>query len=64
MKIKTTYMHVKIVPFWGSDITHLKISPTFVLFGHVMRCFLQYLSIHMHIGFEIVERKMHFTIAF
>ena len=31
--------------FLGSDITHLKISPTFVLFGHVVRCFLQYLSL-------------------
>jgi len=31
--------------FWGSDITHLIISPTFVLFGHVVRCFLQYLSL-------------------
>jgi len=32
--------------FGGSDITHLKISPTFVLFGHhVVRCFLQYLSL-------------------
>ena len=29
----------------GSDITHLKISPTFVPFGHVMRCFLQHLSL-------------------
>jgi len=27
------------------DITYLKISPTFVLFGHVVRCFLQYLSL-------------------
>jgi len=31
--------------FGGSDITYLKISPTFVFFGHVMRCFLQYLSL-------------------
>jgi len=35
IKIKTAYMHLKIVLFWGSDISYLKISPTFVLFGHV-----------------------------
>ena len=44
IKIKTAYMHLKIV-LLGSDITHLKITPTFVLFGHVVRCFLQYLSL-------------------
>ena len=38
-------MHLKIVLLGGSDITHLKISPTFVHFGHVVRCFLQYLSL-------------------
>jgi len=31
--------------FWGIDITHLKISPTFVLFGHIVRCSLQYHSL-------------------
>ena len=44
IKIKTAYMHLKIV-LLGGDITYLKISPTFVLFGHVVRCFLQYLSL-------------------
>ena len=44
IKIKTAYMHLKIVLF-GGDTTYLKISPTFVLFGHVVRCFLQYLSL-------------------
>ena len=45
IKIKTALYASQNCAFGGSDITHLKISPTFVLFGHVVRCFLQYLSL-------------------
>jgi len=62
IKIKTAYMHLKNCAFLGgSDIAYLKISPTFVLFGHVMRCFLQQLSL---LSILCTSKCIHYLILY